>query len=58
MQAPAFYPLLRVAFGVVRNTRDCEVTEIGIRSQVWNRANGLCNFARLAFELPPFAQQR
>jgi hypothetical protein len=42
-----FYPLLRVAFGVVRNSRDCEVTEIGIRSQVWNRANGLCNFQSL-----------
>jgi hypothetical protein len=42
-----FYPLLRVAFGVVRNTRDCEVTEIGLRSQVWNRANGLCNFQGL-----------
>jgi hypothetical protein len=39
-----FYPLLRVGFGVVRNTRACEVTEVGIRSQVWNRANGLCNF--------------
>lgn len=42
-----FYPLLRVAFGIVRNSRDCEVTEIGIRSQVWNRANGLCNFQSL-----------
>lgn len=42
-----FYPLLRVAFGVVRNSRDCEVTELGIRSQVWNRANGLCNFSAL-----------
>ena len=42
-----FYPLMRVAFGVVRNSRDCEVTEIGIRSQVWNRANGLCNFSGL-----------
>jgi hypothetical protein len=41
---PDFYPLMRVAFGVVRNSRDCEVTEIGLRSQVWNRANGLCNF--------------
>ena len=40
-----FYPLMRVNFGIVRNTRACEVTEIGIRSQVWNRANGLCNFA-------------
>jgi len=44
---PGFYPLLRVAFGVVRNSRDCEVTEIGIRSQVWNRASGLCNFSGL-----------
>jgi hypothetical protein len=42
-----FYPLMRVAFGVVRNSRDCEVTEIGLRSQVWNRANGLCNFQAL-----------
>ena len=42
-----FYPITRVAFGVVRNTRACEVTEIGIRSQVWQRANGLCNFAAL-----------
>lgn len=42
-----FYPLMRVAFGIVRNTRDCEVTEIGIKSQVWNRANGLCNFSAL-----------
>ena len=44
---PGFYPLMRVAFGVVRNTNECEVTEIGIRSQVWNRANGLCNFGGL-----------
>ena len=42
-----FYPLLRVAFGVVRNTRACDVTEIGIKSEVWQRANGLCNFASL-----------
>jgi len=40
-----FYPLLKASFGVVRNTRACGVTEIGIRSQVWNRANGLANFA-------------
>jgi hypothetical protein len=44
---PGFYPLLRVAFGVVRNSRDTEVTEIGIRSQVFNRASGLCNFSGL-----------
>jgi hypothetical protein len=42
-----FYPLLKASFAVVRNTRACEVTEIGIRSQVWNRANGLANFATI-----------
>ena len=42
-----FYPLLRVAFGIVRNSRACDVTEIGIKSEVWQRANGLCNFASL-----------
>ena len=42
-----FYPLLRVALAVVRNTRACDVTEIGIRSQVWQKANGLCNFNSL-----------
>lgn len=42
---PGFFPLMRVEFGVVRNTRACDCTEIGIRSQVWNRASGLCNFS-------------
>lgn len=44
---PGYYPLTRVAFGVIRNTRACDVTEIGIKSQVWQRANGLCNFRSL-----------
>jgi hypothetical protein len=44
---PGYYPLTRVAFGVVRNTRACDVTEIGLKSQVWQRANGLCNFRSL-----------
>jgi len=44
---PNFYPLLRFAIGVVRNTRACDTTEIGIRSQVWQKANGLCNFESL-----------
>jgi hypothetical protein len=43
----AYYPLTQVQFATVRNTRACDVTEIGIKSQVWNRANGLCNFATL-----------
>ena len=43
----AFWPLTRYALGVVRNARLTDMTEIGIRSQVWNRAEGLCNFATL-----------
>lgn len=42
-----FYPLAKVSFATIRNTRECEVTEIGLRSQVWNRASNLCNFASL-----------
>ena len=34
-------------FGIVRNTRPCETTEFGLKSQVWNQSNGLCNFASL-----------
>ena len=41
---PSYFPLCRVDYGIVRNLRKPEVTEIGIRSQVWNRADGLCNF--------------
>lgn len=43
----SYYPLMRFQVATVRNARPCNVTEIGIRSQVWNRANGLCNFASL-----------
>lgn len=39
-----WYPLLRVEFGSIRNTRPCDVTEIGIKSQVWTRFNGITNF--------------
>ena len=41
---PSYFPLLHVAFATVRNQRVVDATEFGIRSQVWNRANGLCNF--------------
>ena len=44
---PGYYPLQRVSFGLVRNTRPCDTTEVGLKSQVWNRANGLCNFTSL-----------
>jgi len=40
----AWWPLTRFAKATVRNTRPCEVTEIGIRSNVFQRLNGLCNF--------------
>ena len=43
----AFYPLMKVAKATVRNTRPCEVTEIGIRSNVFQRLNGLCNFQNI-----------
>jgi hypothetical protein len=41
---PAFWSLCRFDDAVIRNVRAADVTEIGIRSQVWNRAAGLCNF--------------
>lgn len=43
----AFYPLMRFAIGVVRNTRPCEITEIGIKSKVYQRLNGLANFQQI-----------
>lgn len=41
---PSFWPLCKVALGVYRNIRPTDCTEFGIRSNVWNQANGLCNF--------------
>ena len=34
---------MRVAIGAVTNNRDCEATEIGIKSVVWRRINGFSN---------------
>jgi hypothetical protein len=42
-----FYPILRVDFAHVRNNRPCDVTELGIRSQVWTKFNGITNFNTL-----------
>ena len=42
-----FYPLLRTSKAVIKNTRDCETTEIGIRSKVSQNLQGLCNFQSL-----------
>ena len=43
----AFYPLVKTEMAVVRNTRDCDITEIGIRSQIFVRFNGITNFNTL-----------
>ena len=41
---PDFYPITRVATGIVRNNKPAVVTEVGIRSKVFQRLNGLCAF--------------
>lgn len=43
----AFYPLMRFSLGSVRNNRPCDVTEVGIRSNVYQRLNSVCNFQSL-----------
>lgn len=43
----AYYPLMRFSEATVRNTRACEVTEIGLRSNVYQRLSGLTNFQAL-----------
>jgi hypothetical protein len=41
----AFYALCRSNIATIRPVRrNANAIEFGIRSQVWNRANGLCNF--------------
>lgn len=42
-----YYPLCRAVLAVFRNNRVCQSTEIGIKSQVWGRINGLANFNRI-----------
>jgi len=39
-----FFPIMRVATGLVRNNKPAIVTEIGIRSKVFQRLNGICAF--------------
>ena len=43
----AFYPITKVALAVVRNNRIAVTTEIGIKSTVYQRLNGICNFMSL-----------
>lgn len=40
----AFFPLMSVSTGLVRNNRPAVVTEIGLRSRVFQRLNGICAF--------------
>ena len=40
----AFWNLVQYEVATVRMVRECDTIEFGIRSTVWNRANGLCNF--------------
>ena len=42
-----WYALMKVDYALANNTRACDVTEIGIKSQVYNQANGLCNFPEI-----------
>ena len=41
---PTFYPITKIAAGIVRNNKPAIVTEIGIRSKVFQNLGGLCAF--------------
>lgn len=43
----AFYPILQYELASIQNTRRCDVTEIGIKSQVWCKFNNITNFNTL-----------
>mgnify|MGYP003344066992 CR=1 FL=1 len=43
----SWFPLCKAEIATFQNTRSCEVTEIGIKSNVWNRFQGICNFSSL-----------
>ena len=47
MPDTAYFPLMRVATGTFTNTRKCHTTEIGIKSTVFQRLNGLTSFASI-----------
>jgi hypothetical protein len=42
-------PALRFTAASIRTTRACDVVEVGIKSNVWGRFNGICNFKTLPF---------
>jgi len=39
-----WFPICKAEIATFQNTRRCEVTEIGIKSNVWTRFNGIANF--------------
>jgi len=41
------YPFCMFTSAELRNTRPCDVTEIGIRSTVWARFNGVANYSTI-----------
>jgi hypothetical protein len=43
----AFYPLTKVEIATIKNNRPAVSTEIGLKSTVFQRLNGLCNFQSL-----------
>lgn len=43
----AWFPLCKADIAIIQNSRKCEVTEIGLKSNVWARLNGICNFQSL-----------
>lgn len=42
-----WYPLTKIAVGAIRNNRTVVATEIGFKSTVFQRLNGICNFMSL-----------
>ena len=55
----AFYNVCRLSTATIRPVRrDAEVIELGIQSQVWNRATGLCNFNALPSPSKLFKQDK
>ena len=43
----AWFPLMKAARAIIKNSRACDTTEIGIKSRVYQQINGLCNFTSL-----------
>lgn len=40
----AFFPICQVELANFVNNKDCDVTELGLRSNVWLRFDNICNF--------------